>query len=349
MRYAETERRWILKDLKWPAQSARQVTNIRQGYLDTPGHLRVRITDGKIAELTRKLGFGAHRVEVTERISVEAAQMLLATTPCHIEKRRHAIADGWELDLFSGPLEGLVIVEREFASTQAAQDVELPQWVLDSKPHEVTSSLTNYILAHTAGYTLDPVNRPRIVLTGAPCSGKTTYMREAATVWEKAQCVPEVATLLMHRAAIFPDADGSFQRTYLRVQRSLERGAVNQAAMDDKAFVLLDRGTVDAAAFMYGGMHMFEQICATTIDEEYARYSRVIMLDLPPPAVYAEQQANNPIRRVSYEEALAVQDRIYHVWCAHPNFTRITTSESWESKSAAITAALAQAVQSPIA
>ena len=105
---------------------------------------------------------------------------------------------------------------------------------------------------------------------------------------------------------------------------------------DGKKALLLDRGTVDGAAYMDGGLDEFGKCCRTSGEYEYSQYDLVICLAPPPAKVYKEMSKNNPARGETYEQAEALGKRIKKVWCGHPRFLFIPDSGSWEAKARAV-------------
>lgn len=338
----EIERRWVVKRLRDPKEFEGCTSSfIQQAYLEGPYSMRVRIYNYLEAEITRKTGKGLSRVEVTEPIPVPAAIMLRDSTPYRIEKTRF-YRDGWELDAFHEELRPLWILEKEFASEEEALAAELPDWILEAR--EVTNTLTNQQLAFTAATLhraedVENLHVPKIVLTGPPCSGKSTFFNFIKYRYKDVHLVPEVATLLMDMG-INPSSTDSFQQTVHRVQHALERGAEHQALLDGKKFVLLDRGTLDSAAFMENGLLDLEKVCGIKREDELARYDAVIMLRVPPKKVYDAHKANNPVRRETWEESKAVEEKTRRAWERHPRFVEIVADESWEAKVEATLATL---------
>jgi CYTH domain-containing protein/predicted ATPase len=356
-RVKEDERRWLVTQIDPDVQRSPSI-HIVQGWFDGPGNLRVRIVDDERAELTRKRGKGRSRIEENpdEDVPLGLARYLLDSTQYRLSKRRF-LKDGWEIDFFEGPLAGLVLAEFEMES--ADQDVSLPPWI--PKGIEVTDTLTNRHLARMA-YDLanaasdKPVREylearvPRVVLTGGPCSGKSTVMdglrRELRDVL---QCVPEVATIIIDQVGAKPpvgDPIGmcAFQRTIYRVQCGFEKVSDRQARNDGKRALLLDRGTVDSAAYMERGHADLERVCMTTVEEEYGRYAGVVCLDVPPREVYDANKDNNPARYETYEQAAALGERIADAWSGHPRFVRIGNDGGWERKFAAARAAILEII-----
>ena len=104
-----------------------------QGYLsvDPARTVRVRI-EGDVAFLTIKgKTHGMKRQEVEIPLEVEQAQELLGLcVPGMIEKTRYRIPQGelaWELDVFEGANEGLVVAEMEIPHEEYT--FEMPEWV----------------------------------------------------------------------------------------------------------------------------------------------------------------------------------------------------------------------------
>ena len=87
------------------------------------------------------------RPEITGAIELPLARAWYALVCRHrLVKTRHGI-DGWELDIFEGPLAGIVILERELRSADELPP-SLPAWVLEAV--DVTDILTNGRLAKLA-------------------------------------------------------------------------------------------------------------------------------------------------------------------------------------------------------
>lgn len=351
-REKDIERRYVVSSYD-PETLRSPKERIEQGYLvNMPGYiLRIRIVDGERAILARKYGSGLEREAVTKDIDLDTGRFLLGSSPYTLEKTRY-FRDGWRFDVFEGPLAGLVLAEFEMEDT--AQEVTLPPWIHKAK--EVTDSLTNLHLARLARDLEDgdegairdrlPRHLPKIILTGGPCSGKSSAM--AALRKEMGgllHCVPEVATIVIAQVGISPPFDDrfalrKFQQTIYRVQQSFEEASETCAAREGKKALLLDRGSVDNAAYLPDGLGELERICRTERGHEYARYDLVLCLDVPPEDVFEHQRANNPARTETYDAAKDLGDRIKEVWRGHPKFMVITDYPTWEEKLGVIRAAV---------
>jgi adenylate cyclase len=148
----EIERKFLVHDLSVVAGLVG--TEMRQGYLsvDPERTVRVRLS-GTRAFLTVKgipSGSGASRDEYEYEISARDAQEMLdriAIRP-QVEKTRYRVTAGrlvWEIDVFRGENEGLVVAEVELPSEGTA--VILPNWIGE----EVTGDpryYNNNLVAH---------------------------------------------------------------------------------------------------------------------------------------------------------------------------------------------------------
>lgn len=128
----EIERKFLVHTMAWvPSDPGMHFT---QGYLNSHKErvVRVRI-EGARATLTIKgITTGITRAEFEYAIPVADATAMLATICEHplIDKHRHVELYGgrrWEIDVFHGDNEGLVVAEVELPSADAA--LALPPWV----------------------------------------------------------------------------------------------------------------------------------------------------------------------------------------------------------------------------
>ncbi|TAK05173.1 hypothetical protein EPO33_04325 [Patescibacteria group bacterium] len=325
---------------------------IEQGYLESPPgtSLRVRISTDlqgtRNAVITRKAGRGLVREECEHAVSVEAAETLLRSCFAVLHKTRYA-KDGWTVDVFDAPLPGLIIAEKELASEQAW--TSLPPWI--GKARDVTDSLTNLHLAYLVrDLAQDLPERPvrellptamkRIVLTGGPCSGKSALMALLKKEFGAAvHCVPEVATTLIAQVGIRPSTEAlaarRFQRVVARVQRSFEEASADQALRDGKRALLLDRGLMDNAAYLQGGVSELMEVLQSQTGHEFGQYDAVVWLCPPPPEIYARDRTNNPARAESYAEAVVRGTRVREAWADHPRLVCVEDT-SWEDKVARV-------------
>jgi adenylate cyclase len=129
----EIERKFLVRDDHWQPYSAEQ-THIRQAYLASDGKasIRVRVKQKAGATLTIKSREPhLRRLELEYPIpALEAEALIQLRHGAVIEKVRHRVPWGdqmWEVDVFSGENDGLVIAEIELK--QEHDHVELPPWI----------------------------------------------------------------------------------------------------------------------------------------------------------------------------------------------------------------------------
>ncbi|MDX1607841.1 MAG: AAA family ATPase [Candidatus Spechtbacterales bacterium] len=350
--------------------------DIVQGYYELPGpfqHLRVRIADGDAdkvrAILTTKEGFGLERIEREKEVGLEAGRFLLDASWHFLEKVRF-LRDGWEVDFLRPPLENIILAEYEMES--ADEEVKLPPWIITAE--EVTESLTNLHLARFATQlrnlqtkgAISPdvilkysANMPTVVLTGPPCSGKSTVLKKVQEKYgEDIHCVPEAATLLIAHAGVLPIVDKevaeldptaearkmhNFQKSLYSLQGTLESSCIEHAQSIGKTGTLIDRGTRDSAAYLEEGTDEFERVMRTKTAWEDARYDMVIYFEAPPKDIFEREKKNNPARHETYEEVLALQNTTLLAWQGHPNFHFIPNGSGWEQKEARAMALIEEA------
>ncbi|WP_297568858.1 CYTH domain-containing protein [uncultured Anaerovibrio sp.] len=128
----EIERKFLIDKKRW--QPGASGLDIRQGYLVTEAHRTVRVrTKGNKGFLTIKgATSGISRMELEYEIPLSDAELLLDNLCLKplIEKKRYIEQYGnhvWEIDVFYGDNEGLVVAEVELSS--ADEQFALPEWI----------------------------------------------------------------------------------------------------------------------------------------------------------------------------------------------------------------------------
>lgn len=136
----EIERKFLVRSSEWRDAVEAEI-RMRQFYLAAfrDRTIRIRIIEGGDAILTLKFaGEARGRDEFEYRIPLsEALEMLPFALGRVIEKTRcHVRHDGYlfEVDIFGGPLAGLVIAELE--TPDDVPDSRLPVWIGEEVTHE---------------------------------------------------------------------------------------------------------------------------------------------------------------------------------------------------------------------
>lgn len=129
----EIERKFLVVGSDWKPLVIKRVA-IRQGYLSSNAKatVRVRTKDDYQAFITLKGAVsGMSRSEYEYEVPITDGRQLLQMSDPHVlEKYRHLVPFGgltWEVDVFEGRHQGLVIAEVELQSER--QHIEMPHWV----------------------------------------------------------------------------------------------------------------------------------------------------------------------------------------------------------------------------
>lgn len=127
----EIERKFLVDTSRLPTLPKGHI--MKQGYVPTQGiTVRARISDDQAFLTLKGRATGLSRSEFEYPIPPEDAKQILDELCAHplIEKTRYFIPHGkhtWELDIFEGENEGLVVVEIELSNENEA--FELPTWI----------------------------------------------------------------------------------------------------------------------------------------------------------------------------------------------------------------------------
>jgi adenylate cyclase len=130
----EVERKWLVETAAPEALDA-PAERIDQGYLtigDAGAETRVR-RKGDRFWITVKSGSGLARNETEVELTAGQFEALWpATEGARVEKVRHSMPTGdghlIELDVYSGVLDGLIVVEVEFDDPWGAESFVVPFW-----------------------------------------------------------------------------------------------------------------------------------------------------------------------------------------------------------------------------
>lgn len=152
----EIERKFLIDRSRLPG--CLKPTRISQGYLnsDKSRTVRVRIAGdtGWITVKGESTSDGLSRYEWEIQIPLEDATQLIGLCESVIDKTRyHMIHKGmlWEIDVFHGPLSGLVVAEIELESE--TQEFAYPDWIVKEVTGDVRFYNSN--LSQITEYTID--------------------------------------------------------------------------------------------------------------------------------------------------------------------------------------------------
>ncbi|RZL15959.1 MAG: CYTH domain-containing protein [Pedobacter sp.] len=130
----EIERKFLVKKDLWDALPKLEQKDYKQGYLLNKDDrvVRIRIAGDQGYITIKGVASGISRLEFEYPIpKSEAEEMLAHFKPESTEKTRYRIPGGnnltWEVDVFSGANQGLIVAEIELLSED--QTFDLPDWI----------------------------------------------------------------------------------------------------------------------------------------------------------------------------------------------------------------------------
>ena len=181
----------------------------------------------------------------------------------------------------------------------------------------------------------------KIVMTGGPCAGKTTALKEIKNEFTKQGYsvihIPETATELIV-GGITPQNVGSepFQQHLIKLQLYKEEmfESVAHSLPGDKILVLYDRATMDNKGYME--TDAFARIIKNinmTEQQLLLRYDGVIHMETAAKASESLYQLENNVARFeTFDEAISTDDALYNAWKDHKHFYSIKSNPDFNKK-----------------
>lgn len=165
-----------------------------------------------------------------------------------------------------------------------------------------------------------------IVLTGGPSGGKSTLQRAIGEQLPEAYCAPEIATILLSGGFPAPNEkhpwEGAWQYNFQVAvaagQFALENISYRRACHEGKHLIVFDRGLLDGASYLPGGVRELEEITGQSEQAMLSSYDFVLHLTTSA-AHNAYDKHSNSHRFEEASAALELDRRIMDVWENHPN------------------------------
>ena len=167
-----------------------------------------------------------------------------------------------------------------------------------------------------------PDTPPRIVITGAPASGKTEFFERLKGISDLSGFIffEELARQLLLQDPGYRTRWSEFHREIYRRQTEREKQAGNRP-------FITDRGTADAFAFHPETV----RDVGTSLAAEHARYTAVVQLGSSA-GLGPEFYPQDDIRIEQVEQVLRLEAQTQHVWQGHPNYHFVPAEPSFEAK-----------------
>lgn len=175
---------------------------------------------------------------------------------------------------------------------------------------------------------------PQIVITGGPASGKTTALEHLRVSYPELEFVEEAATYVLSRGFPLPTDErpwtqewqNELQIAIASQQLQLEEVAIDSAQLNSKSGIVQDRGLLDGAAYLSGGVREFEELAGLDHQEVLNRYDTVIYLGWLSSNSY--ETDSNPVRFEDEERARVIARTILESWADHPNLIEVTAQQN---------------------
>jgi predicted ATPase len=179
----------------------------------------------------------------------------------------------------------------------------------------------------------------KIVITGGPGSGKTVIAHRLADEnADRFVAVPEAATqvydLLSTRWDRL-DLAGRFDAQRRMYALQLEQESRLAAIHPDK-ILLLDRGTIDGAAYWPQGPEPFWRDRKTSHAAELMRYDAVILLETAAAIGLYDGDESNFCRFEDPAAAIASGELLRQLWSGHPHLHFVAAYQKIDEKVAAV-------------
>lgn len=182
----------------------------------------------------------------------------------------------------------------------------------------------------------------KIVLTGGPCAGKTTAMEQIKKVFSEkgyqVLFIAETATELISGGVAPWICRSNFDYQLFQMQLQMKKEEIFENAAKNigakHTLIVCDRGQMDNKAYLSDAefdtlIHKMHWNSKDLIN----RYHAVFHLTTAAKgASEFYNTSNNTARTETIEEAIALDNRIIHVWKKHPYFRIIDNSTNFTEK-----------------
>ncbi|KAH9397420.1 hypothetical protein TYRP_003735 [Tyrophagus putrescentiae] len=177
----------------------------------------------------------------------------------------------------------------------------------------------------------------RLVLTGGPCSGKTTGQARLSTFFENLGWKYSSPTVGGIRFPDMTQEEGEkFQENLIKVMIAMERTFFTLASTcKQNCIVICDRGIMDATAYM--SKESWEKVLKgngwNAVELRDNRYNQVVHLVTSASGAEAYYNCeDNPCRTEGLEQARELDRRTAEAWVGHPYIDVMDNSTDFDTK-----------------
>lgn len=178
----------------------------------------------------------------------------------------------------------------------------------------------------------------KIVLTGGPGAGKSVIAAEVLRRDSRFVLVPEAATQVYTRLGTTWDRLDPVNRK--EAQRMIYRTQVDQeariAAANPDKHLLLDRGTIDGAAYWPDGPEAYWSDLGSSLSREITRYDEIIWLETAAALGIYDGAASNNVRFENADAAIESGKLLLRLYHSHPKLRHVGAFVELEDKVRAV-------------
>jgi predicted ATPase len=163
---------------------------------------------------------------------------------------------------------------------------------------------------------------PRVVITGAPASGKTEFIQ-----WLRPKEQFSDFVIFDELARTLLIENPNYRQHWHEFHREIYERQIQREILHKGRPFITDRGTIDAFAFHPETM----AAVGTSLEREYNRYSLVIQLGSAA-ALGEDYYRTDAERRESADDAMEIERALKRVWSGHPSYRFVPPRELIKDK-----------------
>lgn len=178
---------------------------------------------------------------------------------------------------------------------------------------------------------------PRIALTGAPCTGKTTALNMLKTrLGNQVRVVPEIASFVFD-AELFPPPNESEDHRFVEAISSMrmaleDMADVQRTRRPELEAIIVDRAVHDAAAYLDGGIGELAGALNQQVSDLHRRYDLVLYFTVPARHILEFYWKTKSYRIDDIAIVDELDRRTRATWVGHRNIIEVPAAMMWEER-----------------